>query len=127
MRVLVVDDHTLVRQSLARVLSWEPDIEIVGEAWDGKLALELTRELRPEIVLMDINMPVMNGIEATRRICADCPTVQVIGLSMFLHGEQAQPMLEAGAVAYVSKTDSPEQLLATIRACSRRAKGSAAP
>jgi DNA-binding NarL/FixJ family response regulator len=127
MRILLVDDHTLVRQSLAHVLKSEPDIEIVGEAWDGKLAVEMTRALLPDIVLMDINMPVMNGIEATQRICAELPQVQVIGLSMYEHGEQAQPMLEAGAVAYVSKTDSPECLLETIRACYRRASGSAAP
>ena len=65
MRILLADDHSLVRQSLAHVLSREPDLEIVGEAWDGKLAVELARELRPDLVLMDISMPVMDGIEAT--------------------------------------------------------------
>ena len=115
MRILVVDDHTLVREGLVRMQSGEPDIDIVGEAWDGKLAVELARELRPDLVLMDISMPVMDGIEATRRICAACPTVRVIGLSMFTNGEQARPMLEAGAVAYVSKTDSLDVLLQAIR------------
>ena len=117
MRILVVDDHTLVRQSLVAMLRGEPDIEIVGEAWDGKLAVELTRELLPDLVLMDISMPVMDGIEATRRICAELPQVHVIGLSMFTNGEQARPMRDAGAVAYVSKTDSADLLLATIRRC----------
>jgi len=87
MRILVVDDHTLVQESLVRMLSGEPDIEIVGEAWDGKLAVELARELRPDLVLMDISMPVMDGIEATRWICVACPAVRAIGLSMFTNGE----------------------------------------
>ncbi len=127
MRILLVDDHTIVRQSLARLLGWEADIEIVGEAGDGRLAVELARDLRPDIVLMDINMPGMNGIEATRRIHAEQPQVLVIGLSMFEEDERAQPMLEAGAVGYVSKTESTEDLLATIRSCHRRAGGSDDP
>ncbi len=120
MRILLADDHTLVRESLARMLNGESDIEIVGEAWDGKLAVDMTRELLPDLVLMDISMPVMDGMEATRRICAELPQVQVIGLSMFTNDEQARPMLEAGAVAYVSKTDSSDVLLATIQACAGR-------
>jgi len=120
MRILLADDHALVRESLARMLSGESDIEIVGEAWDGKLAVDMTRELLPDLVLMDISMPVMDGMEATRRICAELPQVQVIGLSMFTSDEQSRPMLEAGAVAYVSKTDSSDVLLATIQACAGR-------
>ncbi len=127
MRVLVVDDHAIVRQSLARLLGWEADIEVVGEAADGKLAVEMTRALRPDIVLMDIHMPVMNGIEATRRIRAERPQALVIGLSMYEANEQAKPMLEAGAVAYVSKSESAEGLLAKVRSCYRCAKGSADP
>ena len=115
MRILVVDDHALVRESLAHMLRLEPAIEVVGEAWDGELAVERTRELLPDLVLMDITMPVMDGIEATRIIHATCPTVRVIGLSMFTNGEQARPMVEAGAVAYVSKTDSSDVLLQAIR------------
>ena len=127
MRVLVVDDHTLVRESLVCMLKGEPDLEVVGEAWDGKRAVELTQELLPDLVLMDITMPVMDGIEATRLIHAACPAVRVIGLSMFTHGEQARPMLEAGAVAYVSKSDSANVLLAAIRACSPGPNGSEEP
>jgi DNA-binding NarL/FixJ family response regulator len=123
MRILVVDDHTLVRESLVRMLSLESDLEIVGEAWDGKRAVEMTREVLPDFVLMDISMPVMDGIEATRRICAECPAVRVIGLSMFTNGEQARPMLEAGARTYVSKSDAAEVLLAAIRACATSEAG----
>ena len=117
MRVVIVDDHTVVRKSLALLLAQEPDMDIVGEAANGKHAIDLVRAVTPDIVLMDINMPVMNGLEATRAICTDCPGVRVIGLSMYEHAEQAQPMLDAGAVGYVSKTDAPEVLLATIRRC----------
>ncbi len=124
MRILLVDDHAMVRKSLACVLGWEADIEVVGEAGDGKLAVEMTQELRPDIVLMDINMPMMNGIEATRRIHVEQPQVLVIGLSMFADEEHAKQILDAGAVAYVSKSESAERLVAEVRACYRRASGS---
>ncbi|HYL82057.1 MAG TPA: response regulator, partial [Candidatus Acidoferrum sp.] len=116
-RVLVVDDHKVVRQGLSRLLAAEPDIEIVGEAADGKLAVELARQLSPDVVLMDISMPVMNGIEATRAILAECPAVRVIGLSMFEEVEQAQAMQDAGAVAYLSKSGAADALVAAVRAC----------
>jgi len=114
-RILMVDDHTIVRQSLMRVLGEEPDLEIVGEAANGQLAVELTQQLTPDVVLMDISMPVLNGIEATRLIHAAHPTVRVIGLSVFEAGEQALIMREAGAVAYLTKAGPLETLLATIR------------
>ena len=117
MRILLVDDHTVLRETLARALSWEPDIEIVGEAGDGKLAVAMTCELLPDIVLMDISMPVMNGFEATRLICAACPGVRVIGLSRCEQGGPADAMRAAGAVAYVDKNDALDVLLAAIRAC----------
>jgi two-component system, NarL family, response regulator len=114
-RVLIVDDHAVVRKALAVMLAQEPDLDIVGEAANGLQAVERVRELRPDLVLMDINMPVMNGIEATRVIRAECPGVRVIGLSMYEHAEQAHPMLDAGASVYVCKTDAPEALLQAIR------------
>ncbi len=115
MRILIVDDHAVVRTALGIMLAEQPDVEIVGEAANGKQAIGRTKQLRPDVVLMDINMPLMNGIDATRVIRAECPTVRVIGLSMFERAEQAQPMLEAGASGYVCKSDPPEVLLATLR------------
>ncbi len=119
MRVLLVDDHAVVRQSLARLLESEPDIEVIGEAADGKTAVALTKALDPDVVLMDISMPGMNGIEATRILRRECPGVNVIGLSMFTAAEQAATLLDAGAVAYVSKADAAETLVAAMRRCPR--------
>ena len=102
MRVLLVDDHTILRRAFCLMLGNEPDFEIVGEASNGWEAVNLTQALRSDIVLMDIAMPVMNGIEATRAIHAVHPDVCVIGLSMFAHDEQAEAMRAAGAVEFVT-------------------------
>jgi CheY-like chemotaxis protein len=117
LRVVLVDDHAVVRQALAQLLRQEPDLAVVGEAADGKAGVARAQELSPHVVLMDVNMPVLNGMEATLQIRATCPGVQVIGLSMFGAPEQAAAMRSAGAVAYVSKTAPAEELLAAIRAC----------
>jgi PAS domain S-box-containing protein len=114
-RVLVVDDHALVRQGFAKLLAGEPDLEVVGEADNGQAAIELTRRLTPDVILMDVSMPIMNGIEATRRIHAEFPAVRVIGLSMLEDAEQPHAMREAGTAAYLRKSDSTEALLAAIR------------
>jgi PAS domain S-box-containing protein len=119
-RILLVDDHAVVRHALAQMLGAEPDLEVVGEAADGKIGVELTKDLQPDVVLMDISMPVLNGTDATRQIYADCPGVRVIGLSMFGAAEQTAALRSAGAVAYVSKTAPTEELLAAIRAAVRR-------
>jgi PAS domain S-box-containing protein len=114
-RVLVVDDHALVRRGFATLLAGEPDLEVVGEAADGKLAIELAQQLQPDVILMDVSMPVLNGVEATRAIHSELPGTRVIGLSALDDTEESAAIREAGAVAYLSKSDSVEALLAAIR------------
>jgi len=114
-RVLVVDDHRVVRQGLIRLLRAEPDIDVVGEAADGRAAVALTTQLAPDVITMDIQMPEMTGIEATRLIHAACPTVSVIGLSIVEEAVQAAAIREAGAVNYLTKSGPFEDLVAAIR------------
>jgi len=116
-RLLIVDDHAVMRQGLSTSLGQEPDIAIIGEATDGKAAIEKARGLHPDVILMDLGMPRMSGIEATKVIHTEMPRVRVIGLSMFEEKEQATAMFEAGAVAYLSKGCSVDALTSTIRRC----------
>lgn len=116
-RLLLVDDHTLVRQGLGTLLRQERDIQLVGEAASGESALDLVDRLRPDAVLMDIQMPGMSGIEATRIIHQRFPEVQVIGLSMHQDVDMAEAMRMAGAVGYVSKSDLSDTILAAVLAC----------
>ncbi len=115
MRVLIVEDHTVLRQALAAALQVEPDLDVVGEAPNGRVGIDQTDRLQPDIVLMDINMPVMNGVDATRAIHAAHPEVCVIALSM--HEGLRATMREAGAMAYVSKSDPMDDLIRIVRAC----------
>ncbi len=115
-RVLLVDDHAAVRQAFAVALNGEADLEVVGEAGSGPAALEQVRQLRPDLVLMDVNLPGMNGIEATRLLRAEFPQIEVVGLSMYESEELGVAMRRAGARAYVSKSASYATLLAAIRA-----------
>lgn len=115
-RVLLVDDHTVVRQGLKALFSHEPDIEIVGEAENGREALALIPTLTPDVVLMDISMPGLNGIEATRQINQGFPQVKIIILSMHANEEYVFQVLRAGAVGYVLKQSDSLEVLAAIRA-----------
>ncbi len=115
-RVLIADDHHAVRQVFAIVLSQEPDIEVVGQAFDGQMAVDLAAKFRPDVVLMDLTMPRLNGIEATRAIMSRHPGVRVIGLSMHDSQDVAGAMREAGAVAYLGKDAQTEEIIAAIRA-----------
>lgn len=114
--MLVADDHAIVRHGFVRLLEQEPDIEVVGEASDGEEAVSLARQLKPDVVLMDVSMPAIDGYEATRQIVSASQDVRVIGLSMHEENEIAAMMRQAGAVAYVTKSDPPRILLDAIRA-----------
>ena len=115
-RLLLVDDHAVVRAGLKMLLSADPSMEIVGEAETGAQALQLVEELAPDVVLMDISMPDMNGIEATRRIKQRFPDVAVLALTMHEDDQYFFEMLAAGASGYVPKRAAPNDLLAAIRA-----------
>lgn len=114
-RVLLVDDHRALRDGLKSLFEDEPDIEVVGEASDGEEAVVLTKRIKPDLVIMDVTMPRMNGIEATRVLSKEFPRVRVIGLSMHEKHEVAKSMLEAGASAYLPKDVPSRLLLAAIR------------
>jgi PAS domain S-box-containing protein len=120
LRLVVADDHTIVRRGLVGFLGAEPDLEVVGEAGDGLEAIERVRELGPDIVLMDLNMPRLDGIEATRRILAEFPRVRIIVLSMFDDAEKRALMQQMGVAGYVAKGGNPASLLEAIRACQGR-------
>ena len=115
-RVLVADDHGVVRESLRAVLGSEPDIEVVGEAATGKEAVERAAELRPDAILMDIQMPGINGIEATRRVLDTNPRVGVVILTMFEDDDSVFSAMRAGARGYVLKGAPPDEILKVLRA-----------
>lgn len=114
-RVLLADDHKILRDGLASLLRRESDIEVVGEAGDGQQAIELAQRLEPDVVLMDVNMPRLNGVEATRRLKAQMPWIRVIGLSMLASDEMGPTMRAAGAEAYLSKEGASDTLCKAIR------------
>ncbi len=116
-RVLIVDDHKIMREGLVHMLQFEPGIEVVGEAADGHQAIEMAVQLNPDVIIMDVNLAGMNGIEASRRILAQNPRIKVIGLSMHLDSNIAEAMREAGATHYFSKGGASEEMIAAIRAC----------
>jgi DNA-binding NarL/FixJ family response regulator len=114
-RVLIADDHAVVRQGLRTFLELQDDIEVVADACDGEEAVSATFDGRPDVVLMDLMMPGLDGIEATRRILRERPATRVIALTSFLDDEKVLPAVRAGAAGYLLKDVEPEQLVRAIR------------
>jgi two-component system, NarL family, response regulator LiaR len=114
-RVVFVDDHEMVRIGVSAYLSAQPDIEVVGEAGDGKTGVELALDLKPDIILMDLVMKEMDGIEATRRIIEKWPEAKIIIVTSFLDDEKVYPALEAGATSYMLKTSKASEIADAVR------------
>lgn len=118
-RVLVVDDHAIVREGFKLILGREPDLEVIGEAANGLEAVTMAAESKPDIVIMDVSMPELNGVEATLRLQDVSPTSRVIALSMHRDGVYARDILRVGARAYLLKDSAASDLLVAIRAVMR--------
>jgi NarL family two-component system response regulator LiaR len=114
-RVMIVDDHPMVRRGLAAFVKASPDLELVGEAGDGREALDICGQVRPDVVLMDLVMPKISGVEATRAIRQHCPQVQVIALTSFQDKDLVSQALEAGAISYLLKNVTADALAEAIR------------
>ncbi len=114
-RVLLVDDHAMVRKGIKALLGEYPDIAVVGEAGNGAVAIELAQQLKPDVILMDLAMPVMDGIEATRKIMAAQPDQRIIVLTSYSGDDKLFPAIKAGALGYLVKDAQPEELVESIR------------
>jgi len=115
-RILLADDHAVVRQGFKMILNAQADMEIVGEAGNGRQAVELAEQLRPDVVVMDVAMPELNGIEATRRLASSVPHARVVALSMHKDSVYVREILRAGARGYLLKDSGAADLVAAIRA-----------
>ncbi|WP_339265898.1 response regulator transcription factor [Paenibacillus sp. FSL K6-1330] len=114
-RLLIADDHAMVRRGLQVFLATQPDIEMVGEAANGEETLETAKHLNPDVVLMDLNMPILNGIDTTARLTKEQPHIKVIVLTSFIDYDHVLPAIRAGARGYLLKDIEPEDLVAAIR------------
>jgi len=115
----VVDDHTIVREGICALLGLAGDMEVVGEAANGREALDMVTKFMPDVVLMDIAMPIMGGLEATRRICKEFPGIKVLALTQYDDREYVFPAIEAGARGFVSKRAASSELVSGIRSVHR--------
>ena len=115
-RILLADDHAIVRRGFQMILAEQPDMEIVGEAGNGREALELAAKLKPDVVVMDVAMPELNGIEATRRMADHAPHARVLALSMHKDSVYVREILRAGARGYLLKDAAPADLVTAVRA-----------
>lgn len=116
LKILLVDDHRMLREGLNAILADEPDMDVVGQAEDGRSAIRLARELKPDVVIMDIGMRELNGSDATRQIVAENPNLHVVALSTYSDKVHVLGMLEAGATGYVIKSSAYDELRRAIRA-----------
>jgi DNA-binding NarL/FixJ family response regulator len=114
-RILLVDDHDLFRAGLVGLINAQADLEVVGEAGDGLEALKLTRDLKPDLIVMDINMPICDGLEATRLICSELPGSRIVTLTVHDEDEKLFAAIKAGAVGYLLKSTSKNNFLAGLR------------
>lgn len=119
-RVLIVDDHAMFREGIRSLLQGHDDVEVVGEATQGREAIEMVHQLTPQVVLMDIAMPVMGGLEATRRIQKESPNTRVLALTQYEDSEYILSMLKSGAKGYIAKTATASELVAAIRTVHKR-------
>jgi DNA-binding NarL/FixJ family response regulator len=115
-RILLADDHAVVRRGFGRILAAHADMEVVGEAGNGREAVELAEELKPDVVVMDVSMPELNGIEATRRLMKAAPRVRVLALSMHKDSVYVREILRAGAQGYLLKDASDDDFINAVRA-----------
>lgn len=115
-RIMIADDHTIVRQGLARLLEDHPELKVVGEAADGRMAVEKAMELKPDIIIMDIAMPLLNGIEAAKRIRKGLPKAKILILSMYSHEHYINELLESGISGYLLKDSSGRDIINAIQA-----------
>jgi two-component system response regulator NreC len=118
-RILLADDHTVVRRGFSLILSQEPDMEVVGEAQNGREAVELAQELKPDVVVIDVSMPELNGIEGTRRITDSCDRTRVLAVSMHRDAVYVREILRAGARGYVLKDAAENAFVDAVRAVAR--------
>jgi len=114
-RILLADDHTIVRQGLARLLEEQPELEIVGEAINGQVVVDMALELVPDIIIMDIAMPLLNGIEAAKRVRKSLPDCKILILSMYSHEHYIHQLLETGISGYLLKDSSGQEIIRAIK------------
>lgn len=119
-KIVLADDHEMMRQGLRAMLEREVDLEVIGEAGDGVLAMKMARELKPDVLVMDVAMPGVNGIEATREVVAECPQTKIVALSIHSDRNYVIGMLSAGASGYVHKASAFEELVEAIRKVARK-------
>jgi len=113
-RVLIVDDHAIVRRGIEALLQEVDDIQVVGETDNGLEAISLSKKLEPDVILMDLLLPAMDGIEATRQIVARQPHMRVLGMASFIYHERIIPAIQAGAMGYVMQESAPSELVQSI-------------